>query len=157
MQKITTFMTFNDRAEEAVEFYVSIFQNSKVLKKSYYGEGMPMPAGTLMTADFVLEGQEFVALNGGPSFVFSQAFSLMVNCDTQEEIDHLWDKLTDGGEPVMCGWLTDKFGVSWQITPRILLEMINDPDPAKAGRATQAMMEMVKLDIATLKKAYDGE
>jgi predicted 3-demethylubiquinone-9 3-methyltransferase (glyoxalase superfamily) len=156
MQKITTFLTFNNQAEAAVTFYTSMFKNSKITSTTRYPEGTPVPAGTLMTAAFQLAGQEFVALNGGPSFSFSQGISLMVSCETQEEIDHLWGKLTDGGKEVACGWVTDKFGVSWQIVPGILGQLMGDKDPAKAGRVAQAMMKMTKLDIAALKRAHEG-
>jgi predicted 3-demethylubiquinone-9 3-methyltransferase (glyoxalase superfamily) len=156
MQKITTFLTFNNQAEEAVNFYTSIFRNSKITSTSRYPEGSPAPTGSLMTAAFELDGQEFVALNGGPTFSFSQGISLMVNCETQAEVDELWAKLTVGGKEVACGWLTDKFGVSWQIVPTIIFKLISDKDPAKAGRTMQAMMKMVKLDIATLKRAHEG-
>jgi predicted 3-demethylubiquinone-9 3-methyltransferase (glyoxalase superfamily) len=156
MQKITTFLTFNNQAEEAVNFYTSIFKNSKITSTSRYPQGTPGLAGTLMTASFQLEGQEYVALNGGPTFSFSQGFSLMVSCETQAEIDELWSKLTAGGKEVACGWLTDKFGVSWQIVPSILGKLMGDKDPARAGRVGQALMGMVKLDIAALKRAHEG-
>jgi predicted 3-demethylubiquinone-9 3-methyltransferase (glyoxalase superfamily) len=156
MQKITTFLTFNNQAEAAVNFYTSVFKNSKITSTSRYGEGGPGPKGGLMTAAFELDGQPFVALNGGPSFSFSQGISLLVNCETQAEIDDLWTKLTAGGKEVACGWLTDKFGVSWQIVPTILGKLMSDKDPAKSGRVMQAMMQMVKLDIAALKRAHEG-
>ena len=155
MQKITTFLTFNDQAEAAVNFYTSTFKNSKITSTSRYPEGIP-GAGSLMTASFELDGQEFIALNGGPTFSFSQGFSLMVSCETQAEIDELWSKLTAGGKEVACGWLTDKFGVSWQIVPSILGKLMGDKDPAKAGRVGQALMKMTKLDIAALKRAHEG-
>jgi predicted 3-demethylubiquinone-9 3-methyltransferase (glyoxalase superfamily) len=155
MQKITTFLTFNNQAEEAGNFYTSTFKNSKITSTSRYPEGIP-GAGSLMTASFELDGQEFIALNGGPTFNFSQGFSLMVSCETQAEIDELWSKLTAGGKEVACGWLTDKFGVSWQIVPSILGKLMGDKDPAKAGRVGQALMKMVKLDIAALKRAHEG-
>jgi predicted 3-demethylubiquinone-9 3-methyltransferase (glyoxalase superfamily) len=129
MQKITPFITFNNQAEEAVNFYVSIFRNSKILSMNRYGEGGPMPAGTVMGASFVLEGQEFYALNGGPHFTFSEGISLYVNCETQKEIDELWEKLSAGGEKGQCGWLKDKYGVSWQIIPTALGQMLGDKDP----------------------------
>ncbi len=151
MQKITTFLTYNNQAEEAVNFYVSIFRNSKITGLNRYGEG-----GAVMSATFVLEGQEFMALNGGPSFGFAQGFSLFVNCETQAEVDELWEKLTaGGGEPGPCGWLKDKFGVSWQIIPTALGEILGDPDPEKAGRVMQAMLQMSKIDIQGLKDARD--
>ena len=154
MQKITPFLWFNDNAEEAMNLYVSIFNNSKILSLNRYGEGAPVPAGTVMTATFQLEGQEFMALNGGPHFKFTEAISLFVNCETQEEVDTLWAKLTaDGGEESQCGWLKDKFGLSWQIIPSALGECLGDPDPAKAQRAMQAMLQMKKLDIQKLKDA----
>jgi predicted 3-demethylubiquinone-9 3-methyltransferase (glyoxalase superfamily) len=155
MQKITTFLTFNNQAEEAVNFYTAIFKNSKITSTNRYPEGIP-GAGSLMTASFELDGQEFIALNGGPTFSFSQGFSLMVSCETQAEIDELWSKLTAGGKEVACGWLTDKFGVSWQIVPSILGKLMGDKDPAKAGRVGQALMKMTKLDIAALKRAHEG-
>ncbi len=154
-QRIVTFLTFNDQAEEAVNHYTSIFENSKILGMSRYGEAGPGPAGTLMAASFELEGQEFTVLNGGPNFAFAQGISLLVNCDTQEQVDELWEKLSEGGEKGPCGWLTDKFGVSWQIVPRILGELLSDPDPVKAQRVMNAMLQMSKLDIETLQRAYD--
>jgi predicted 3-demethylubiquinone-9 3-methyltransferase (glyoxalase superfamily) len=156
MHKITPFLTFNDQAEEAMNFYVSIFRNSKILSVSRYGEGGPGPKGAVMTGTFELDGQEFMALNGGPSFTFSEGISLFVNCETQEEVDELWDKLSEGGEKGPCGWLKDKFGVSWQIIPSALGEMLSDPDPAKAQRAMQAMLQMSKIDIQKLKDARDA-
>ena len=156
-KKITTFLTFKDQAEEAVTFYTSIFKNSRITSSSRYGEGAPGPKGALMAANFELDGQEFVALNGGPSFQFSQGFSLMVDCEDQAEVDEYWTKLTaGGGEPGPCGWLTDRFGVSWQIVPRALTEMLGDEDPAKAGRVMQAMLKMSKIDVAQLEQAYEG-
>jgi predicted 3-demethylubiquinone-9 3-methyltransferase (glyoxalase superfamily) len=157
MQKITTFLTFNDQAEAAVNLYTSMFKNSKITSTSRYPAGTPMPEGALMTAAFQLDGQEFVALNGGPTFSFSQGISLMVSCETQAEIDELWSKLTAaGGQEGPCGWLTDRFGVSWQIVPSILGKLMGDKDPVKAGRVGQALMGMVKLDIAALKRAHEG-
>jgi predicted 3-demethylubiquinone-9 3-methyltransferase (glyoxalase superfamily) len=156
MQKITTFLTFNNQAEEAVNFYTSLFKNSKITSTTRYPESVPGPKGALMTAAFELDGQEFVALNGGPTFNFSQGISLMVNCETQAEIDELWSKLTAGGKEVACGWVTDRFGVSWQIVPSILGKLMGDKDPVKAGRVGQALMKMVKLDIAELKRAHEG-
>jgi predicted 3-demethylubiquinone-9 3-methyltransferase (glyoxalase superfamily) len=155
MQKITTFITFNNQAEEAVNFYVSIFRNSKILSMNRYGEGGPMPAGTVMSASFVLEGQEFTALNGGPHFTFTDGISLYVNCETQKEVDDLWDKLSAGGEKGQCGWLKDKFGVSWQIIPTALGQLLGDPDPQKSQRVMQAMLKMTKIDIAALRRAYE--
>lgn len=156
-QKIVTFLWFNNNAEEAVNFYVSLFKNSKIKNVSYYGEGAPMPKGTVLVASFELEGQSFFALNGGPQYQFTPAISLMINCDTQEEVDELWDKLTDGGKPGRCGWLTDKFGLSWQVTPKRLNELLGDKDRARAGRAMQAMMTMNKIDIPALERAANGE
>jgi predicted 3-demethylubiquinone-9 3-methyltransferase (glyoxalase superfamily) len=157
MQKITTFLTYDGRAEEAVELYTSIFPDSRILKKSYYGEAGPAPKGTLMTAEFELCGQRFVALNGGPSFGFAQGISLYVDCEDQAEVDEYWEKLTEGGEPGPCGWLTDKFGVSWQIIPRALPELLGDDDPAKANRVMQAMLQMGKIEVDELKRAYQSE
>lgn len=155
MQKITTFLTFNNQAEEAAKFYTSIFKNSKIKNVSRYGEGGPMPAGTVMSAIFEIEGQSFYALNGGPHFTFSDGISLFVNCSSQEEVDELWEKLTEGGQPGPCGWLKDKFGVSWQIIPTVLGELMQDKNPAKAANVMQAMMQMGKIDIATLQAAYE--
>ncbi len=153
MQKITTFLTFDDQAEQAVEHYTSIFEDSRVISKTYYGEAGPGQPGQLMTAQFQLEGQEFVALNGGPSFTFSQGISLLVTCETQDEVDELWAKLSEGGEPGPCGWLTDKFGVSWQIVPRVLGELLGDSDREKANRVMNAMLGMGKIEIAGLEQA----
>lgn len=156
MQRLTTFLWFNDQAEEAARFYVSIFQNSKILEVSRYTEGTPQ-AGKVLVVKFQLEGQEFMALNGFLDRPFSDAVSLMVNCTTQNEVDHYWDRLlAGGGEPIACGWLKDKYGFRWQVVPTAILHYLQDKDKAKAARAMQAMMQMVKLDIATLKKAYDG-
>ena len=150
MQKITTFLTFNNQAEEAMNLYVSIFKNSKVLSVNRNGE-------TVFSVAFQLDGEEFMALNGGPSFTFAQGISLFVTCKLQDEVDELWAKLcAGGGEAGPCGWLKDKFGVSWQIIPTALGEMLGDSDPAKAGRVMQAMLQMSKIDIATLKRAYEG-
>ncbi|GAB3316996.1 VOC family protein [Larkinella ripae] len=158
MQKITTFLTFNDQAEEAAKLYTSIFKNSKITNVSRYGEGAPVPAGTVMTVSFVLDGQPFSALNGGPHFRFSEGISLFVHCETQEEVDGFWEKLTaDGGEPGPCGWLKDKFGVSWQIIPAAMKALLQDEDPAKAKRAMQAMLKMTKIDLARLEQAAAGE
>jgi predicted 3-demethylubiquinone-9 3-methyltransferase (glyoxalase superfamily) len=155
MQKITTFLAFNGRAEEAVNLYTSVFKNTKVTSTSRYGDAGPGPKGTLMVATFEIEGQTFIALNGGPSFTFSQGISLLVNCETQAEVDELWEKLSEGGQKQPCGWLTDRFGVSWQIVPTILGKLMSDPDPQKAGRVMKAMLGMSKLDIAALKRAYE--
>ena len=157
MQKITTFLTYNNQAEEAVNFYTSIFKNSKIVSMNRYGEGAPLPKGTVMSATFQIEGQEFIALNGGPYFTFSEGISLFVNCETQEEVDELWEKLSaDGGEG-RCGWMKDKFGVSWQIIPSALGRLLHDKDPEKAKRVMMAMLKMNKIDIAALQKAYDQE
>jgi predicted 3-demethylubiquinone-9 3-methyltransferase (glyoxalase superfamily) len=155
MKKITTFITFNHQAEEAVNFYISIFRNSKILSMNRYGEGGPLPAGTVISANFVLEGQEFIALNGGPHFTFSDGISLYVNCETQQEVDELWDKLVMGGAPGQCGWLKDKFGVSWQIIPTALGQLLGDPDPQKSQQVMQAMLKMTKIDVAALRRAYE--
>jgi len=156
MQKITPFLWFDGKAEEAANFYVSIFKNSKIVRVSRVGEGGPGPKGSAMSASFQLEGQDFIALNGGPQFTFTPAISLYVNCETQAEIDDLWEKLSAGGEPGRCGWLKDKYGVSWQIIPSILGKLLGDPDPAKSKRALSAMLQMNKLDIHVLQQAHDG-
>jgi predicted 3-demethylubiquinone-9 3-methyltransferase (glyoxalase superfamily) len=153
MQRITPFLWFNNQAEEAVKFYTSIFKNSKTGSVTRYPEGTPGPAGTVMTVDFQLDGQEFVALNGGPQFPFTEAVSFVVNCDTQEQIDYYWEKLSAGGKEVQCGWLKDKFGVSWQIVPTVLNELVSDKDAAKAKRVMHALLKMVKLDIEKLQAA----
>ncbi len=157
MQKITPFLWFDGKAEEAMNFYVSIFKNSKVVRVSRYGDAGPGPKGTVMSATFQLEGQEFFALNGGPQFTFSPAVSFFVNCETQQEVDELWEKLSDGGEQEQCGWLRDKYGLSWQIIPSVLGTMLQDKDPAKAQRVMQAMLQMKKIDIARLQAAYEGK
>jgi predicted 3-demethylubiquinone-9 3-methyltransferase (glyoxalase superfamily) len=157
MQKITPFLWFDDQAEEAMNFYTSIFKNSKVGKVSRYPEGAPGPAGKVMSATFQLEGQEFMALNGGPVFKFTEAISFFVNCETQEEVDELWTKLSAGGKESQCGWLKDKFGLSWQIIPSALGKMLGDPDREKAKRVMQAMLKMKKIDIAGLQRAYDNK
>lgn len=153
-QKITTFLWFDNNAEEAANHYTSIFKNSKILSAARYGEAGPGPKGTVMTIAFQLEGQQFVALNGGPQFKFTEAISLVVNCDTQKEVDELWSQLTAGGEEGPCGWLKDKFGLSWQIVPSILTKMVQDPDPEKSKRVMEAMFQMKKIDIARLERAY---
>ena len=155
MQKITPFLWFNDQAEEAMNFYTAIFKNSKISSVSRYGEGGPGPQGSVMTATFELNGQEFMALNGGPLFTFTEAISFFVNCETQAEVDELWEKLTEGGEESQCGWLKDKYGLSWQIVPSVLGELLNDPDAEKAGRVMNAMLQMKKIDIAGLRSAYE--
>jgi predicted 3-demethylubiquinone-9 3-methyltransferase (glyoxalase superfamily) len=156
MQKITTFLWFNDKAEEAANLYVSLFKNSKIETISYYGEGAPRPKGTVLTVVFHLDGQQFMALNGGPHYNFTPAISLLVNCETQEEVDRLWDKLLEGGKPSRCGWLQDRYGLSWQIVPTILGKLMSDPDRKKADRVMQAMLKMDKLDIKGLEEAYEG-
>ena len=156
MQKITPFLWFNSQAEEAALFYTSIFKNSKMGNVSRFGDNPYGEKGKVMTANFELEGMEFVALNGGPEFTFTEAISFYVHCETQGEVDEYWEKLSAGGEEGQCGWLKDKFGVSWQIVPNILMELMGDPDPEKAGRVTQAMLQMTRIDIATLKQAYEG-
>ena len=156
MKKITTFLTFKDQAEEAVKLYTSTFKNSRILSTSRYGDAGPGAKGSLMSANFELDGQEFVALNGGPSFEFSQGMSLMVDCQTQDEVDMFWDKLSEGGSKGPCGWLTDRFGVSWQIVPRVLSKLLNDPDQAKASRVMKAMLQMSKIEIAELERAAEG-
>ena len=155
-QKIKTFLWYDNQAEEAINFYVSIFKNSRVGDIARYGDTGPGPKGSVMTVEFELAGQEFVALNGGPHFKFTEAISLVVNCDTQEEVDQYWEKLSEGGQKVQCGWLKDKFGLSWQIVPTVLSEMLKDKDPEKANRVMQAVMQMTKFDIARLKAAYEG-
>jgi predicted 3-demethylubiquinone-9 3-methyltransferase (glyoxalase superfamily) len=155
MQKITPFLWFHDRAEEAANFYVSIFKNSKVTSTSRYGDAGPGPKGSVMVVKFQLEGEEFMAINGGPTFTLSPAISFVVNCKTQEEVDEYWEKLSAGGQKVQCGWLTDKFGLSWQVVPTILGELVADKDPVKSNRVMQAMLKMTKIDIKTLKQAYD--
>jgi predicted 3-demethylubiquinone-9 3-methyltransferase (glyoxalase superfamily) len=153
MQKITPFLWFNDQAEQAANFYTSIFKQSKVVNISRYGEAIPGQKGKVMTVTFELGGQEFTALNGGPEFAFTEAISFYVSCETQEEVDYYWEKLTEGGAEVQCGWLKDKFGLSWQIVPAILSQLLSDPDAEKAARVTKAMLQMKKLDIQKLKQA----
>jgi predicted 3-demethylubiquinone-9 3-methyltransferase (glyoxalase superfamily) len=154
MQKITPFLWFDDRAEEAMNFYTSIFRNSKVGQVTRFGDAGPGPKGTVMSATFQLEGQEFMALNGGPLFQFTPAISFFVNCNTQNEVDELWEKLSEGGKPERCGWLKDKFGLSWQIIPTVLTDLLQDKDPEKSQRVMKAMLQMTKIDIAGLQKAY---
>jgi predicted 3-demethylubiquinone-9 3-methyltransferase (glyoxalase superfamily) len=157
MQKITTFLWFDNNAEEAMNFYSSLFKNSRILSVTRNGEAGPGPKGSVLTATFQLEGQQFMALNGGPMFKFTEAISLFVSCETQQEVDELWEKLSAGGAKSQCGWLKDKFGLSWQIIPTALGKLMNDPDPAKAQRVMMAMMTMSKIDVAALQKAYDGK
>ena len=156
LQRITPFLWFDRQAEEAANFYASIFPESKIVKVARYGEGGPGPAGSVMTIEFQLAGQKFVGLNGGPHFKFNEAVSFVVNCQTQEEVDHYWEKLSAGGTEVQCGWLKDKFGLSWQIVPTALPELLSDPDRQKANRVMQAMLQMTKIDVAALRRAYNA-
>ncbi len=155
MQKIVTFLWFDNQAEEAMNFYTSIFKNSKIKNIARFGEAGPGPKGSVMIGTFQIEGQDFMALNGGPVFSFTPAISLYVNCETQEEVDELWEKLSAGGEKSRCGWLKDKYGLSWQIIPTALGEMMQDKDPAKSQRVMKAMLQMDKIDIKTLRQAYE--
>ncbi len=155
MQKITPFLWFDGKAEEAMNFYTAIFKNSKILSVTRYGEGAPMPSGTIVMGIFQIEGQEFMALNGGPLFTFSPAISFFVDCQTQEEVDELWEKLSESGQQQQCGWVKDKFGVSWQIIPSILGKLMQDKDPIKSQRVMQAMLKMHKIDIKALQQAYE--
>jgi predicted 3-demethylubiquinone-9 3-methyltransferase (glyoxalase superfamily) len=155
MQKITPFLWFDNQAEEAVNFYVSLFKNSKINNVKRYGDAGPGPKGSVMIVTFQLEGQEFLALNGGPHFKFTPALSLYVDCETQGEVDQLWDKLSAGGRKDRCGWLQDKYGLSWQIIPKALQELMSDPDPKKSTSVMQAMLKMDKIDIEALKRAHE--
>ena len=155
MQKIIPFLWFDDQAEEAMNYYCSIFKNSKIGSLTRYGEAGPGAQGTVMSATFQLEGQEFMALNGGPLFAFTEAISFYVNCETQEEVDELWEKLTEGGEEVQCGWLKDKYGLSWQIVPAGLIELLYSQEAEKSRRAMEAMLQMKKLDIEKIRLAYE--
>jgi len=155
MQKICPSLWFDGNAEEAVDFYISVFKNSKIVKVSRYTEAGPGPKGKVMAMTFQIEGQEFIAINGGPLYKFTPAISLAVNCESQAEIDELWEKLLAGGESQGCGWVSDKFGVTWQVVPSILGEMMSDPDEPKSARVMRAMLPMQKLDIAVLKQAYE--
>jgi predicted 3-demethylubiquinone-9 3-methyltransferase (glyoxalase superfamily) len=157
MQKIIPNLWFDTEAEDAAKFYTSIFENSRINNISHYGEAGPRPAGTVLTVDFELDGQGFTALNGGPEFKFNEAISFLVNCETQEEVDRLWDALTEDGQEVQCGWLRDKYGVAWQIVPTRLQELLQDPDAEKANRVMRAMLQMVKIDIDTLEKAAQSD
>jgi predicted 3-demethylubiquinone-9 3-methyltransferase (glyoxalase superfamily) len=157
MQKIIPFLWFDGNAEEAVKFYTSIFKNSKVGDITRCGDAGPGPKGSVLTVKFQIEGHEFMALNGGPHFKFTPAISFFVNCDTQEEVDELWEKLLAGGAAMQCGWLTDKFGISWQIIPKVLGEMLGDKDPQKSQRVMKAMMKMIKIDMEGLRRAYEGK
>ncbi|OAH11882.1 VOC family protein [Streptomyces jeddahensis] len=152
----TTCLWFDGQAEEAANYYISIFKDSRLGRIVRYGEAGPGPAGSVVTVEFEANGHKFVALNGGPEFKFTEAISFQIFCDDQEELDYYWDRLSEGGQEVACGWLRDKFGVSWQVIPAGLIEMISDPDPEKAKRATEAMLSMVRFDIAALEKAYAG-
>jgi predicted 3-demethylubiquinone-9 3-methyltransferase (glyoxalase superfamily) len=154
MQSISPFLWFNDNAEEAAKFYTSIFKNSKITGLTRYGEAGPGPKGSVLTVAFELDGQEFRALNGGPQFPFTEAISLVVKCKTQEEVDYFWSKLSAGGKEVQCGWLNDKFDLSWQIVPTVLIELLQEKDPQKANRVMEAMLKMIKIEISTLQKAY---
>lgn len=156
MQKITPFLWFDGQAEQAMNFYVGIFKNSKVLSVNRYSKGAPLPEGTVLTASFELNGLKFVALNGGPMYKFSPATSFVVDCETQAEVDYYWENLGEGGKYNRCAWLDDKFGVTWQIVPKQLGQLLSAPDPVKAGRVMQAMMQMSKIDIAALQRAYDA-
>ena len=156
MPAITPNLWFDADGLEAAEFYISIFPNSKITNVSHYGEAGPRPAGTVLTVDFVLDGNAFTAINGGPQFTFDEAVSFLINCADQEEVDHYWDKLTEGGEESQCGWLKDRYGVSWQVVPDELGELMTDPDPDRADRAMRAMLGMKKLDVAALRAAADG-
>jgi predicted 3-demethylubiquinone-9 3-methyltransferase (glyoxalase superfamily) len=153
VQKVTPFLWFDHQAEEAAQFYVSVFPNSRILEVNRYGDVGPRPKGSVMTVVFELDGQAFTALNAGPQYRFNPAVSFMIDCADQAEVDHYWSKLTAGGEEVACGWLTDKYGLSWQVTPRRLIELVTSPDKAKANRAMEAMMRMKKIDIAALERA----
>jgi predicted 3-demethylubiquinone-9 3-methyltransferase (glyoxalase superfamily) len=161
MQKIVPNLWFDNQAEEAANFYASVFKNSKIGRTSYYDKASAAVSGQLegsvLTVEFEIEGQQFIALNGGPAFTFSEAVSFMITCETQEEVDELWNKLSAHPESEQCGWLKDKFGVSWQVTPQILDDMLQDPDKQKAARVMEAMLEMKKIDISELQKAYDGK
>jgi predicted 3-demethylubiquinone-9 3-methyltransferase (glyoxalase superfamily) len=155
MQKITPFLWYDGKAEEAASLYVSIFKNSKIVTVTRYGDAGPGPKGSVMIVKFQLEGQDFIAINGGPQFTFTPAISLVVDCKTQQEVDEFWDKLSEGGEKIQCGWLRDKYGVSWQIVPSILPELMADKDPEKTKRVMKAMLQMTKIDIKALQQAYD--
>ena len=155
-KQITPFLWFDDNAEEATNFYTSVFKNSKILSIKRTGAAGPGPKGSVMTTSFELDGQEFVALNGGPRFKFTEAVSFVVKCETQDEVDYYWDKLLEGGQPQACGWLKDRFGLSWQIVPTAFFRLAGDSDPEKVSRVMQAMLKMIKFDIAKLQEAYDG-
>jgi predicted 3-demethylubiquinone-9 3-methyltransferase (glyoxalase superfamily) len=156
-QKITPFLWFDNNAEAAMNHYTSIFRNSKILSVTRNGKGGPGPEGSVLVGSFELDGVQFSALNGGPMFKFTEAISMVVNCDSQQEVDELWARLCEGGAPSQCGWLKDQFGLSWQIVPRVMVQLLQDPDPAKAQRVMGAMMQMTKIDIAALQRAHRGE
>jgi predicted 3-demethylubiquinone-9 3-methyltransferase (glyoxalase superfamily) len=156
MRTITPFLWFDNQAEEAARFYTSVFKNSKIVSISRYSNAGPGPEGSVMTVEFELDGERFVALNGGPEYTFSPAVSFVVNCETQQDVDHYWTRLSAGGKEIQCGWLTDKYGLSWQIVPTILLEVLRQTDPEKTKRVMEAMFKMVKLDIEALKRAAQG-
>jgi predicted 3-demethylubiquinone-9 3-methyltransferase (glyoxalase superfamily) len=155
-QKITPNLWFDTEAEAAAEFYTSVFPNSRIVDVTHYTEAGPRPAGTVMTVEFELDGQRFVGINGGPQFTFDEAVSLQIDCETQDEVDHYWERLTEGGEEGQCGWLKDRYGLSWQVVPTGMGEVFSDPDPERARRAMEAMLGMSKLDIAALRRAADG-
>ena len=156
MQRIVTNLWFDTEAEEAAEFYISIFKDSRIVHVARYTEAGPRPAGMVMTVEFELDGQRFIGINGGPEFKFDEAISLMINCETQDEIDYYWERLTEGGEESQCGWLKDRYGLSWQVVPTGMDEVFSDPDPERARRAMEALLKMRKLDIAALRSAADG-
>jgi predicted 3-demethylubiquinone-9 3-methyltransferase (glyoxalase superfamily) len=157
MQKITTFLWFDNQAEEAANYYISIFKNSKILGRSHYGDEAARPKGSVLVVNFQLDGQNFMALNGGPAFKFSEAISLLVHCETQQEVDEMWEKLSAGGEKSQCGWLKDKYGLWWQVVPTVLSQMLEGNDPEKANRVMKEIMKMGKLDIKRLQHAYDHD
>jgi predicted 3-demethylubiquinone-9 3-methyltransferase (glyoxalase superfamily) len=156
LQRITPNLWFDTEAEEAAEFYTSVFKNSRIVHVAHYTEAGPRPAGTVMTVEFELDGQRFIGINGGPQFKFDEAVSFMISCETQDELDYYWERLTEGGEESQCGWLKDRYGLSWQVVPTGMEELFSDPDPERARRAMQAMLGMRKLDIAALRSAADG-
>jgi len=156
MKKIIPFLWFDDKAEEAAKFYVSIFKNSRIVTLTRYGERGPGPKGTVMSVIFQLDGEEFYALNGGPVFKFTEAISFFINCETQKEVDDLWERLSEGGSKSQCGWLKDKYGLSWQVVPTLLGKLLGDKDPQKSKRVMEAMLQMGKIDIEKLKQAYEG-
>jgi predicted 3-demethylubiquinone-9 3-methyltransferase (glyoxalase superfamily) len=157
MQKITPFLWFDNNAEEAANYYVSVFKNARILNVARYGDAGPGPKNTVMTVDFELFGQEFIALNAGPRFKFNEAVSFVINCETQEEVDHYWSRLADGGEESRCGWVRDKFGLWWQVVPTVLGKLMSDPNPEKAQQVMAAMLQMGKIDIEPLQRAYEGK